>query len=100
REQTDKVILASLASPEWVAFYGIAARLSGLVTEIISFVYLPILTAVGALNAIGDWDGVRCLYRRLMATVSIVTGLIVIVVAGLAERIVILWIGHPIPQVT
>jgi O-antigen/teichoic acid export membrane protein len=100
RDQTDKVILASLASPAWVGYYGIAARLSGLVMEIISFFYLPILTAVGALNAMGDWDGVRRLYSRLMATVSSVTGLVVVVVAGLADRLVVLWIGHPIPQVT
>jgi O-antigen/teichoic acid export membrane protein len=100
RDQTDKVILASLASPAWVAYYGIAARLCSLVMEIISFFYLPIVTAVGALNAMGDWDGIRRLYSRLMATVSSLTGLVVVVVAGLADRLVILWIGHPIPEVT
>jgi O-antigen/teichoic acid export membrane protein len=100
RDQTDKVVLASLASPAWVAYYGMAARLSGLVMEIIRFFYLPILTAVGALNAMRDWDGVRRLYSRVMAVVSVVTGLIVVLVAGLAYRIVILWIGRPIPEVT
>jgi O-antigen/teichoic acid export membrane protein len=100
RDQTDKVILASLASPAWVAYYGIAARLAGLVMEIIGFVYFPILTAAGALNAIGDWDGVRTMYRRLMAVVSIVCGLVVVVVAGLADRIIILWLGYPIPEAT
>jgi O-antigen/teichoic acid export membrane protein len=100
REQTDKIILAALASPAWVGYYGIAARLSSLVMEIISFVYLPIITAVGALKAMGDWDGVRQLYSRLMTTVSIVTGLVVVVVAGLADRLVILWLGQPLPEVT
>lgn len=100
RDQTDKIILASLASPEWVGYYGIAARLSSMVMEIIRFTYFPLLTAVGALNAMGDWDGVRRLYSRLMAIVSVITGMIVVVVAGLADRLVILWIGHPIPQVT
>jgi O-antigen/teichoic acid export membrane protein len=100
RDQTDKIILASLASPVWVAYYGIAARLCSLVMEIISFFYIPIMTAAGALNAMGDWDGVRRLYSRLMITVSTATGLIVIVVAGLSDRLVILWLGHPIPQVT
>lgn len=100
RDQTDKVILASLASPAWVAYYGIAARLCSLVMEIINFFYYPIFTAVGALNALGDWSGVRRLYSRLMATVSTVTGLVVVVVAGLSDRLVILWIGHPIPEVT
>ena len=100
RGQTDKIILASLASSEWVGYYGIAARLSGLVMEVIAFVYVPILTAVGALNAMGDWEGVRRMYTRLMSTVSLITGLVVVVVAGLADRLVILWLGHPIPQVT
>jgi O-antigen/teichoic acid export membrane protein len=100
REQTDKVILSSMASPAWVGYYGIAARLCTLVMETINFFYLPMLTAVGALNALGDWNGVKRLYSRLMATVSTVTGLIVIVVAGLADQLVILWFGHPIPEVT
>jgi O-antigen/teichoic acid export membrane protein len=100
RDQTDKIVLASLASPAWVAYYGIAARLCSLVMEIISFFYFPIMTAAGALNAMKDWDGVRHLYSRLMATVSIATGLIVIMVAGLADRLVILWLGRPIPEVT
>jgi O-antigen/teichoic acid export membrane protein len=100
RDQTDKVILATLASPAWVGYYAMAARLSGVVMEIIRFFYLPILTAVGALNAAGDWDGIRRLYSRVMAAVSIVTGLVVVLVAGLADRMVVLWIGRPIPEVT
>jgi O-antigen/teichoic acid export membrane protein len=100
RDQTDKIVLASLASPSWVAYYGIAARLCSLVMEVISFFYVPILTAAGALNAMGQWEGVRRLYTRLMATVSTATGLVVIVVAGLADRLVVLWLGRPIPEVT
>lgn len=100
RDQTDKVVLASLASPTWVGYYGMAARLAALVMEIIRFFYLPILTAVGALNAMRDWEGVRRLYSRLMAVVSVVTGLIVVVVSGLADYIVVLWIGRPIVEVT
>jgi O-antigen/teichoic acid export membrane protein len=100
RDQTDKVILAALASPAWVAYYGMAARLNSLVLEIIGFFYLPILTAAGALKAMGDWEAVRRLYARMMAIVSILTGLVVIVVAGLADRLIVLWVGHPIPEVT
>lgn len=100
RDQTDKVVLASLASPTWVGYYGIAVRLSALVMEIIRFVYLPILTAVGALHAMGDWEGVRQMYRRLMAVVSVVTGLIVVTVLGLSDSIMVLWIGRPVPEVT
>lgn len=100
RDQTDKVVLASLASPTWVGYYGMAARLSALVMEIIRFVYLPILTAVGALHAMGDWEAVRQMYSRLMAVVSIVTGLIVVTVLGLSDYVMVLWIGRPIAEVT
>lgn len=100
RDQTDKVVLASLASPTWVGYYGIAVRLSALVMEIIRFVYLPMLTAVGALHAMDDWEGVRNMYSRLMAVVSIVTGLIVVTVLGLSDYLMVLWIGRPIPEVT
>lgn len=100
RDQTDKVVLASLASPTWVGYYGMAVRLSALVMEIIRFFYLPILTAVGAMSATGDWEGVRRLYARLMTMVSTVTGLIVVVVLGVADYLIILWIGRPIPEVT
>ena len=100
RDQTDKVVLASLASPTWVGYYGMAVRLSALVMEIIRFFYLPILTAVGAMSAMGDWEGVRRLYSRLMAVVSTVTGLIVVIVLGVADYLIVLWIGRPIPEVT
>lgn len=100
RDQTDKLVLASLASPLWAGYYGIAARLSTLVLEIVRFVYLPILTAVAALNSSNDWEGVRRLYSRVMALVGIVTGLIVVLVLGLAGHIIVIWIGRPIPEVT
>ena len=100
RDQTDKIILASMASPLWVGYYGIAARLSALVMEVISFFYVPIVTAVGALNGMGDWDGIRRLYTRVMAAVSVVTGFVVVLVAGLADRLIVLWFGKSIPEVT
>jgi O-antigen/teichoic acid export membrane protein len=100
RDQTDKVILASLASMTWVGYYSIAARLASLVMELVRFFYLPMLTAVGALDAVGDWSGIRQLYQRMMAIVSGLTGAVVVVVGGLSGPLVVLWIGHPIPQVT
>lgn len=100
RDQTDKVILASLASPSWVGYYGMAARLAALVMEILRPLYSPLLTAAGALNANGDWAGVARLYSRSMTMVSVLTGLVLVLVAGLADYLVILWIGYPIPEVT
>jgi O-antigen/teichoic acid export membrane protein len=99
RDQTDKIVLATLASPVWVGYYGMAARLAGLVLEVVRFVYIPTLTAVGAWHALGDWASVGRLYAWLIAVVAVVTGAIVIVVGGLVDHIMVLWIGHPIPEV-
>lgn len=99
RDQTDKIVLSSLASPEWVGYYGMASRLAGLVLEVLRPLYSPMISAAGALRAMSDWDGVRSLYSRSMFIVSILTGTAAVVVAGLVDRLVILWIGETIPQV-
>ena len=99
RDQTDKIVLSSLASPAWVGYYGMAARLSGLVLEVLRPLYSPMLTAAGALWAMNDREGVRSLYSRGMLIVSILTGTVAVVVAGLVDRLVVLWIGEAISQV-
>jgi O-antigen/teichoic acid export membrane protein len=100
RDQTDKIVLSSLASTEWVGYYGMASRLAGLVLEVLRPLYSPMLTAAGALRGMNDWDGVRSLYSRGMFIVSILTGTALVVVAGLVDRLVILWIGEELPQVS
>jgi len=100
RDQADKIILASLASPTWVGYYGMASRLSGLLLEILRPLYTPLLTAAGVLKGMGDWEGVRRLYGRAMAIVGVLTGMVAVVLGGLADYILVLWVGHPIPQVT
>jgi O-antigen/teichoic acid export membrane protein len=99
RDQTDKIVLSSLASPEWVGYYGMAARLAGLVLEVLRPLYSPLLTAAGALRAMNDWDGVRSLYSRGMFIVSILTGTALVGVAGLVDWLSVLWIGEALPQV-
>ena len=99
RDQTDKIVLSSLASPAWVGYYGMAARLSGLVLEVLRPLYSPMLTAAGALWAMHDTEGVRSLYSRGMLIVSILTGTVAVVVAGLVDRLVVFWIGEAIPEV-
>jgi O-antigen/teichoic acid export membrane protein len=99
RDQTDKIVLSSLASPEWVGYYGMASRLAGLALEVLRPLYSPMLTAAGALRGISDWDGIRSLYSRSMFIVSILTGTAAVVVAGLVDRLVVLWIGEAIPHV-
>lgn len=100
RDQTDKLVLASFASTALVGYYSIAARLASLVMEIIRFFYMPMMTAVGALQARADWPAIRVLYARMMAVVSGLTGGIVVLVAGLSGPLVVLWMGRPIPEVT
>ena len=99
RDQTDKIVLSSLASPAWVGYYGMAARLSGLVLEVLRPLYSPMLTAAGALWAMNDKEGVRTLYSRGMLIVSVFTGTVTVLVAGLVDRLVVLWIGEAIFQV-
>lgn len=99
RDQTDKIVLSSLASLEWVGYYGMAARLAGLVLEVLRPLYSPMLTAAGALRAMNDWEGVQSLYSRGMFIVSILTGTALVGVAGLVDRLVVLWIGEAIPEV-
>lgn len=94
RGQTDKLVLAALASPAWTGYYGIAARLANLVLEFSRFFYNPLLSAVAALRARGCWSDVRELYDAVMTVVPAVSGAVAVVVAGLSDRLVLLWVGH------
>jgi O-antigen/teichoic acid export membrane protein len=99
RTETDKIILASLASPTWAGYYGLAARLAGLVMEASNFFYVPTIAAVGAMYARNDWPGIRALYAKLMIAVPFAAGAVVVVVAGLPQHIMVLWIGRYVPEV-
>jgi O-antigen/teichoic acid export membrane protein len=98
RVETDKIVLASLASPTWTGYYGFAARLVSLVMEVSNFFYVPAMAAVGALHARNDWPGIRSLYSNLMMVVPAAAGAIVIVIAGFPRHLMILWIGRDVPQ--
>lgn len=99
KDPTDKIILASLASPSWTGYYGIASRLAGLALEFTRFFYFPLLAAVAAMNARGSWDAVRRMYDAMMTVVPAVSGCVVVVVAGLYDRLLVLWIGRNVPEV-
>lgn len=99
RDQTDKIILSSVASPAWTGFYGIAARLSGLVLIICTFFYVPTIAASGALYSNNDQEGIYKLYDDVITMMSFLVGLFVVLIAGLYDRLVVLWIGKPIPEV-
>jgi O-antigen/teichoic acid export membrane protein len=98
RDQTDKLVLANFATAAWVGYYSVAARLAFLVTEIARFFYVPLMTACGAMQASGNWVGVRRLYANMMVFVGVAAGATVVVVAGLHDRLIVLWMGRPYPQ--
>ncbi len=99
RDQADKVILSSVASPVWTGYYGIAARLAGLVSIACTFFYVPTIAASGALFAIDDGPGIHRIYNDVIVASSFLVGLVVVLVAGLHDRLIVLWMGKPIPEV-
>jgi O-antigen/teichoic acid export membrane protein len=100
RSQTDRIVLASFASPAWVGFYSIGAKVASLIMEVSNFFYVPMITAVGAMHAGGDSEGIKRLYSKMMLIVSVFAGAMVVVVAGLHGRLLSLWIGKAVAEVT
>ncbi len=98
RDQTDKLVLARYASQVWVGQYGVAGRLASLVMEVARFFYMPLLTAAGAMHAADNWGGVRRIYSNMIMMVGCVAGTVTVIVAGLHERVVMLWFGKAIPE--
>jgi O-antigen/teichoic acid export membrane protein len=99
RDQTDKLVLASVGNTVWTAWFGLASRLSNLVLAICSFFYVPLVAAVAALAARGDWVGVRRIYADTMIVMPFLTGAFVVLVASSYDRLLTVWIGHAVPQV-
>ncbi len=98
RDQADKIILSSVASPVWTGYYGIAARLAGVVTIVCTFFYVPTIAAAGSLFSKNDHDGILMLYDDVITMISFVVGLVVVIVGGLYDRIIFLWIGKLFPD--
>jgi O-antigen/teichoic acid export membrane protein len=99
RDQTDKIVLSSVASPAWTGYYGIAARLAGLVLVVCTFFYVPTIAASGAMYSKGDLLGIQKLYDDVITMMSFLVGLFVVIIGGMYDRIIVLWIGKPIPEV-
>lgn len=98
RGQTDRLILARLASPVWAGYYSIAARLANLIMELSNLLYVPTIAAAGALVAAGKWSEVQLLYRHTMAIVSAGGMLLGVVLIGLPGQLIVLWVGEPVPE--
>lgn len=100
RGETDKLVLASFASPSWVGIYAIAARMSSLVMEASNFFYLPTIAAAGAMNGRGDWEGIRKLYVTMSAVFPVAGGLVSVLVLSLHDRLAVFWLGRGVPGLT
>jgi O-antigen/teichoic acid export membrane protein len=98
RDQTDKIVLSSVASPVWTGYFGIAARLASLITFVCTFFYVPTIAAAGALFARKDHAAIHRLYRDVFMMMSIIVGLVVVLLAGLHDRIILLWLGKAVPE--
>ncbi len=98
RGQSDRIVLAVLASPVWTGYYSVAARLAQLLVEVGNLFYVPTIAAAGAMTGARSWGGVRRLYRSVMPVVSLLGGITGFVLIGLAGPIVLLWVGQPSPE--
>ncbi len=98
RDQTDKIILTTVGSPTWTGYYGIAARLGGIVTMVCTFFYIPTIAISGSLYVKKDYDSLNSVYKDVITTISFFVGLIVVLLTGLHDRLIFLWLGKFIPE--
>ena len=99
RDSTDKFVLASVGNTVWTAWFGLASRLASLTLMVCSFFYVPLVSAVAALAARDDWDGVRRIYANTMILMPFLAGAFVVLVASTYDRLLMIWIKQSIPQV-
>ena len=99
RDQTDKLVLASVGNTLWTAWFGLASRLANLVLVVCSFFYVPLVSAVAALAAQGDMVGVRRIYANTMIGMPYLAGAFAVLVASTYDRLLMLWVGRSVPQV-
>ena len=99
RDSTDKLVLARVGNTVWTAWFGLASRLANLALVVCSFFYVPLVSAVAALAARGDWVGVRRIYANTMILMPFLAGAFVVLVASAYDRLLMIWIGRSVPQV-
>jgi O-antigen/teichoic acid export membrane protein len=99
RDQADRLVLASVGNTVWTAWFGLASRLANLALMVCSFFYVPLVAAVAAMAAQGDWVGVRRIYANTMILMPFLAGAFVVLVASAYDRLLMIWIGRSVPQV-
>lgn len=100
RGQITKILTATVASPAWTGYYGIANRLAATVLLMLSFFSLPAVSAFGVLHAAKNkWNEIRTLYLNMTVIVCLLSGYVALIVGCLYDRIMVLWLGNYIPEV-
>lgn len=100
RDQTDKLVLASLVSPVAVGYFVMAQRLTAIIMQNCTALLGPFIAAVGMLQARGDWQGVQKLYLTVGTWSSMACGATTIVMCGLHKHLFVLWLGQYYPEAT
>jgi O-antigen/teichoic acid export membrane protein len=98
RDQSDRIILAAVASPIWTGYFGIAARLTSPIWMVCQFLYVPLIAASGALAAGGDWAGLRRLYAHSSLMLSVTVGFMSVTIAALPSQLITLWLRRSMPE--
>lgn len=98
RDNTDKILLASLGSPAVVGYFALAQRFSSVIMQLGWTLCLPLTAAVGSLHATQNWHAIRQLYTHVSTWLVISTGLVGFLVCTLREPLFVLWLGEDQPQ--
>jgi O-antigen/teichoic acid export membrane protein len=98
RDHTDKIVLASMASPATVGFFGMSQRLAMAVAQVCAVFIVPFTSAVGALHAAGDREGIRQLYEKVATWLAALVGLMTVILCTLHEPLFVLWLGESRPE--
>ncbi len=98
RDHTDKLLLASLASPLVVGYFVMAQRISALILQLCLVTLTPLTALIGSQYAQGRWSAVRQIYESTSIGLISVVGLIGFLVCTLHRPLMMLWLGHEQPQ--
>jgi O-antigen/teichoic acid export membrane protein len=97
RDQTDKIVLASVDSPTAAGCFSMAQRFTAPLMQLGTALCVPLTAAVGAVCARQDWNSVHQLYSRLTHWLSVLTGMLAFVICTLRGPLFVLWLGSDQP---
>jgi O-antigen/teichoic acid export membrane protein len=99
RDSATKLVLTALASPVWVGYYSIAAKLCALLMEWLAFFSRPLYSASAVLHSAGCFEEISRLYSAATLFVACGIGYLFLIMAGMHELVLTIWLGRSIPEV-